>query len=290
LAGEDSELALQEMLLASLKPAIGWKVSKTGTSNSGYGSNLLQIHKVEEVPMLALTHESASAPVSQAPSAEDSALFWRAMIKQLSDTTPENKNKNNENKNTNSSKNNNNRGRAQQKKQNNSGSGLAGGNGNNQQNRNQSSGRGKEQGNRSKSCSRLSSVAPWPKGKRYLNGNQLTNEILAHFSDHCFRCGLNNHRAASCRFYDKAAVIILCNVCMSGFHDECKNPRFVNQKPKPKAIDHLSSDTIKKLHEKVELLEQLPNFPMWYPLPPPFTVPIQKMLAVRGAGDSSDDE
>jgi hypothetical protein len=280
IAREENLIVMHEFLLAALKPVVGWR---SGKSNQGGSGNIApQIHKMEEV--VKPVPDSAVVPA-----VDESALFWRTLCNQLTDkseNSKEQKDKNTGNnqkqgtgKNQNQNQNQNGgRGRQNNKKQN------GGGGYQNQKSTNQGT-------YDSSARPKMSHVAPWPKNKPYLRGNQLTPELLAHFSRHCFRCGLGNHRASACRYYDRSAIITLCTQCYSGFHDTCKNPRFTGtgQVADQKALGHSSdAGSIKKLEEKISMLEQQrPNFPFWYPLPPPVPVPaVKKMPAV----DSSDDE
>jgi hypothetical protein len=270
IAREDNLLVMHEYLLAALKPGVGWK-GRSGVSNGTNGGP--QIHKLEENELLQLEGPSDDTPTTS---------LFKALVHQLSDT-PIKDNKNH---------NKNDRGRSQNKKhtQNTKQKNTQNTNTNTKQNTGH---RDKQQQikRNDRSQSRPRYVQQWPKNKNYLNksGNQLTDEVLRHFSGFCFRCGLGNHRASDCRFYDRSAILTLCNVCWSGFHDKCKNPKYrdQNQNSGQKAIAQPAVD-IKKLEDKIEMLEKRPNYPFYYPLPPPM-YPGLTMKTLK-TDDSSGDE
>jgi hypothetical protein len=232
---------MHEYLLAALKPGVGWK-GRSGVSNGTNGGP--QIHKLEESELLQLEGPSDDTPTTS---------LFKALVHQLSDT-PVKDNKNH---------NKNDRGRSQNKKHTQNTKPKNTQNTNIKQNIGH---RDKQQQvkRNDRSQSRARYVQQWPKNKNYLNksGNQLTDEVLRHFSGFCFRCGLGNHRASGCRFYDRSAILTLCNVCWSGFHDKCKNPKYrdQNQNSRQKAIAQPAAD-IKKLEDKIEMLKKRPNYP-----------------------------
>ena len=143
--------------------------------------------------------------------------------------------------------------------------------GNKHQKNNDQKGKKEKYGDRSKSRTRYTFVEPWPMGKSYLSksGNQLSKEIELHFSGFCFKCGLNNHLAGDCRIYaEKGTILTLCTICRGGFHEKCRNLRFVNK-------DGTLKDQTKVKKQELFMNPYMyanagysPN-PFYYPFPPP---------------------
>jgi hypothetical protein len=277
IGSETNMLVMHEYLLAALKPALGWKGRVTVSGGSG------AIYKLEDAEPGSSYGPHSSSSVQSLPAAltDNQMMAWQNLVHQLTDAS-QNPTNSNTNKNT-SAKKKTERGRSKNKK--------STGTGNKNKNSNTGNQRSKSRGGR------LECVPPWPKNKKYLsrNGNQLTDELLRHFSGYCFRCGLNNHRATTCKFYDKAVILSLCTVCDRGFHEVCKNPRYA--KTNANANQQKTNDSkgpvvttpteVKKLEEKMmKMLEERPNYPMWYPFPPPAMLMHKPVMP----GVDSDDE
>jgi hypothetical protein len=109
-----------------------------------------------------------------------------------------------------------------------------------QQNKNQNRGRScshdksrdSRNRSRSKSTGSFTTVKPWPQGKPYLTKDRKSflPEFESWFRNFFYRCGMSNHRAADCRIYPSANIIMgLCAVCSSGLNNKCKNFRFLNE-------------------------------------------------------------
>lgn len=107
---------------------------------------------------------------------------------------------------------------------------------NNRQNDGRNPSRGRSQSRprnwrASRSRSRVQSVKQWPQGKPYLSrsGNKVSQELDDWFAGFCHRCGLKGHEASDCKKYpEKITVLTLCETCLSGFHLQCRHPRYAN--------------------------------------------------------------
>jgi hypothetical protein len=136
---------------------------------------------------------------------------------------------------------------------------------------------------RSQSRPKYTSVDPWPRNKNYLSkdGKNLTPECEAHFKNFCYKCGHSSHGSRTCRIYtNKTPILTLCDMCMSGFHNQCKSYKFkkLQEDANKTKLDQLSN-LVNKMSltnnkEMVSVEYRPPGYPgspygMWYPYPPP---------------------
>jgi hypothetical protein len=147
--------------------------------------------------------------------------------------------------------------------------------------RSRSRDKSKDSRNRSRSKSRFTTVKQWPQGKPYLTKDKKSflPEFEAWFRNYCFRCGMSNHRAADCRIYPSANIVMsLCAVCSSGLHDKCKNYRFINKDSNGQNYNQSMQQKDGMVTKQISV--RGPDG-MYYPNPPPLEVDVLDIRALQ---------
>jgi hypothetical protein len=134
---------------------------------------------------------------------------------------------------------------------------------------------------RSKSVKNFTTVKQWPQGKPYLTKDRkgFLPEFESWFRGFCFRCGMSNHRAADCRIYPSANIVMsLCAVCSSGLHDKCKNYKFINKDSNGQNYNQSMQQKDGMVTKQISV--RGPDG-MYYPNPPPLEVDVIDIRALQ---------